>query len=306
LAASALGHTAGMLRITAVVVLVAALAACTRTDNRWTAADEGGAKTETAAQPATGTRIVLFAPTSVGPLETVYPEARLDFPHDMAQRVDLLVREADGRVGEHLPDSAANEWSKGRVAATAGAHVVVLTTIQDLKTERGAPDVHGAADRVIATIELQALDVNGMTIFARKASGEADVPMSPKLQSPSSRPESRAAWRALSSALAALRTYLDEQRSLVNAPRRGSQDAPVGTMMVEFVIDSRPSNADVLIDGQYRGTTPQRVRLPNKPITIRIERQGFQPWERQLTPNADLRIEPVLEAKTDDAKPAGK
>ncbi len=69
---------------------------------------------------------------------------------------------------------------------------------------------------------------------------------------------------------------------------------PVETVSV--LIESEPSGADVLIDGNLVGTTPAQVRLPAKALTLRLERQGFQPWERQFTPTAELKLKPVLTA----------
>ena len=50
----------------------------------------------------------------------------------MANYIDLLAKNADGRVGESLPDSGSAEWDQGRVAATRGAHLVVVTKVIDL------------------------------------------------------------------------------------------------------------------------------------------------------------------------------
>jgi hypothetical protein len=45
----------------------------------------------------------------------------------------------------------------------------------------------------------------------------------------------------------------------------------------------------------FKGTTPQAIPLPPKPLTIRIERAGYKPWTREVTPVPGLRVQPALE-----------
>lgn len=275
-------------------VLALVLAGC-QDRNRWTEEDARVAQAKPPANPdslARDARIMLFAPTDPGPLAAIHPDARLDFPHRMATRVDVLMRDWDGRVGEILPESGAKRWEEGRVPATGGTHVVVLTRVLDLRRIAGQPGVAARPDRVEALAEVRALDVAGRTIWRRKASAEADVPTSPKTVTPAARPESRAAYDALDAGLGALRQWLATQPDLTKQPQGGIE--PAAATLVAVEIDSDPKGADVLIDGVYRGTTPQKLKLPPRALTVRIERQGHQPWERTLSPEEGMRIQPVL------------
>ncbi|MBA3686501.1 MAG: PEGA domain-containing protein, partial [Planctomycetes bacterium] len=247
--------------------------------------------------PETGNkRIVLFAPTDIGPLAELYPEAKLDFPHEMAKRIDLLVRDADGRVGELLPSSEDPRWDKGRVGATYGSHLVVLTRVLSLKNVHGSGGAGGQSDRVVAFAEMRAFDADGKLVFTKKASGESAISQSPKTLSASAKPESRAAWQAIDHAFGVLRRFVAEREDLSGLPNRASQDPlPTPAPQVEVAIDTDPARADIVIDGQYRGTTPQTIPLPTRPVTVRLERQGYQAWERQITPSAGMRIQPALE-----------
>ncbi|HYE05371.1 MAG TPA: PEGA domain-containing protein [Planctomycetota bacterium] len=265
--------------------------ACTRASNRWEEPAAGAA----AAAPAPDAgedRIVLFAPVAIGALAAHHPDARLDFAHDMAGRMDLLLRDHDGRVAEALPDSDHAAW-QARVPTTAGAHVVVLTRISALEH---LPAGAGSAARVRAVVAMRALDVDGNEIWAKKASGMAAVGSSPKLMSASAKPESRAAWDACSVGLKSLFAWLEARPDLAATPHRASTDVPPGTV-VDVVINSQPPNADILIDGELKGTTPRTLPLPARPVTLRLERQGHRVYTRTFTPSAGLEIAPALAAE---------
>jgi hypothetical protein len=301
-------------------VCVLSITGCaTRASNRWQpqpdapaqaaapASAPATAKAESTPSPkpadkSSATRIVLFAPTAIAPIAAIYPEARTDYPYDLAQRVDLLVRDADGRAGERLPASDDAAWSKGRVAATAGAHVVVLSFIEEVHAVPGVSRPNGRHDTFVATARMVCLDVDGKEIYAKTATGEAEGQQSPKFMGASNRPECVAAWNALSNALGGVRQYLEGAMDISNQPHRASLDqAPAPAALVDVVIDSQPARADILVDGVYRGTTKQKLKLPERPVKIRLELAGYKPWEREMTPNPDMRVEPVLEPLAESA-----
>jgi len=283
------------------------IAGCTpRAVNRWDPpTDAGTAQTPTggtrgpaaAAGPikaeVAGKRLVLFAPTAIGALAEAHPAARLDLPYRMAQRIDAVFADASGRVGEVLPDSASPEWERGRVPSTTGAHLVVLTQVTDLRRERGAP---GTEDQAIALVRMRGLDVDGRLLFDKVGRGAATVRPKPKQMMDESTPESLAAWEAIDHCLGALKGLLDNQVALANTPTRGGLGQPAATYeLVPVTIDSDPRNADVVIDGQFRGTTPLILQLPKRPLVIVLKRQNYQTWERQVEAVRDMRIQPALE-----------
>ncbi|MBA2480576.1 MAG: PEGA domain-containing protein [Planctomycetes bacterium] len=240
---------------------------------------------EAAAAAEAGRRIVVFAPLATGPLAQDYAEARLQFAYDLASRVDWLSKDLDGQAGEALPDSDADDWTKGQVPATAGAYLTVLTRVVEIKPIGGVSGIHDRRPTISATVEMKALDGDGRVVFLKKAMGQASGATTAKLMSDSSKPESMAAWDACSTAVGALLKYVQDRNDLASA------DADA-TITVD--IDSEPARADIIIDGGFRGTTPQKVPLPVRVVTVRIERQGYQPWQRQLTPSEGMRIQPVL------------
>lgn len=280
-----------------IVLLSLSFTACTREANRWEEQDAAAAKPEavTVEQAGGDERVVLFAPTALGRLASIYPEGRIELPHKMANYIDLLAKNADGRVGESLPDSGSSEWDVGRVAATRGAHLVVVTKITDLRREPGEPDVHGATERQLAVVELRVVDVDGRVVLNRQIRGESPVQRRAKFTGPSNEPESLATWQALSTAAGMVRDYLADHPELRSVPK---QEVPNAINLIEIAIDSDPAKADILIDGAFRGTTPQVIPLPpGKEVTVSIERQGYQPWTRKLVPVTGMKIQPALEPK---------
>jgi hypothetical protein len=51
-------------------------------------------------------------------------------------------------------------------------------------------------------------------------------------------------------------------------------------------IKSIPDAAEITVDNKYRGSTPSTLRLAAGDHTIRLEKQGFKPWEKTLTVNS--------------------
>jgi len=284
-------------RLISVIAICLTVLACSRERNQWhePAAQPGPA----AATPAPtvnekGERIVLFAPLDPGPLTAIFPDARLDFPYRAAERVDLLLRGHDGRVGETLPDSFTPRWDQGRVAATAGAHVVVLSRVLDLKRHKGSSGTPPIPDSVEALVELRVLDVNGRAMYHKRMQGRSDVATSPKLAAAAAAPESRAAWDALDAGLGSLRTFLAAQNDLSNAPTPATEMNPAALVLVPVIFDVAPAGAEIEVDGIFRGHTPLTLHLPVRELPIRISLAGHIPWERIVTPEEGMKIQPIL------------
>jgi hypothetical protein len=266
---------------------------CVRDANRWSEAD-GEAKPAAVAVEKTGgdARIVLFAPINLGPLATIYPDGAVELPHKMANYIDLLVKDADGRVGELLPRSGDPAWDAGRVPAAGGAHLVILTSVIDLTRVEGVPDSTGRQYTQIAVIELRAVDIDGRVVVNKQIKSQIPYVRSGKFMGAVNEPESLATWQSLSTGCGLIKDYLDSNPNLRVIPVQ----QPTGAInMIEVTIDSDPPKADILIDGVFRGTTPQVIPLPAKQTTITIERQGYHSWTRALLPVTGMRIQPGLD-----------
>lgn len=63
-----------------------------------------------------------------------------------------------------------------------------------------------------------------------------------------------------------------------------SQPDPEAAVLVQ--VSSDPSAADIALDGNYAGSTPSQIKLKPGLHSIKITKEGFQPWERSITVEA--------------------
>jgi hypothetical protein len=285
-----------MLRPLAIVAsLLCCLAACgLRDTDRWQGARPAATETRPGEAVARA-RIVLFAPVALGDLAAIHPAARLGFAADLADRVDLRgsAADADGMFGEALPDADADAWKGGPVAAAAGADFILLTSITALAAKPGSSTAHGQQIDATATAELRALDPHGNVVFATRSRGDWSGVQPPKLNTPGARPEALAAWDACANAADAFLAALARGQQPTDAAPSITAPAVVAPL-IEVAIGSDPAGADVLVDGVFRGNTPCTLRLPARPVALRLELAGRRPWERTLTPEAGMRVQPAL------------
>lgn len=71
-----------------------------------------------------------------------------------------------------------------------------------------------------------------------------------------------------------------------------SQAAVTGEVVVE--VTSTPNGADILVGDLFVGNTPAKVSLSEGRSDIRIEKQGYQPWARQVKVHKELKINVTL------------
>ncbi len=238
--------------------------------------------------PPDGMITVLFAPVDIGPVAPINPDAQLGFARDMAVRIDSMVRKAQAWVGQSLPSSGEAVWEAGPVGAASGADLVVLTQVLNVNLEAGTA---GRPGFMVALVRMRGFNSAGQLVWMKEAVGRAVNEVSPKAMQPGARPESKAAWSACWQGLLALKHYLDTRNEV--EPVQDSE--PEVQVLIDVAFDSIPPNADIIVDGLFRGNTPTVVPLPMRELTIRVQRQGYQPWEMRLTPATDMRIQPALE-----------
>lgn len=67
----------------------------------------------------------------------------------------------------------------------------------------------------------------------------------------------------------------------------------------QIEIDSNPLGTDIELDGNYIGSTPSTVKVSSGEHTVRLTKNGYDPWERRITtPAGGLTISPELEPVT--------
>ncbi len=256
------------MRHVALLVLVLFAAGCTREQNRWTPGTTGKGLT------------VVVAPVSAPALATPWPTGPMELSYTAAGRIDLFGKGLDGFVGETLPPADAPAWN-APVAEAASATVVVLIRLDPPKRNAIA-----TGSQVVVEGTVRVLDPQGREEFSRLIRGIADEVDRPKLIGPSHTPLAEACTAAAADAASQTVDYLKA---------RGTR--PVTPPSITVTLASTPTNADVLVDGHLKGTTPCTVQLPTgKTSVLRLERQGHRPWERSLTPTEPLSLTPALEA----------
>jgi hypothetical protein len=287
-----------MLRpVLAAVVLC--LVACTPRDaNTWHPAPPGGTPAPREQRPGEASPrslAVVFAPVAIGQLAAIYPDARIGFAYDLADRIDVLgsKADADGLAAPDTPDSDDAAWSRWPNDAMRGADLVVLTTMVSLERhESVAITRDGKPITVTAIVEMRALDSYGNVVFKKRGRGDWQGTVSPKYPSAQAKPESQASWEACSNAVGALLGFLEHR----NEAAAGGP-TPTGEQLVEVQVSSDPEGADVLVDGIFRGSTPCTLKLPLKRLSMRIQRSGYETWEQVMVPDAAMRIRPALDRK---------
>jgi hypothetical protein len=267
------------MRLLLLCLALLAVGCASRSSNRWTG------------QKPAGEFTVLIAPVAVPQLAAVWPDAGQQFAFDLANRIDILGKDANAWALETLPVSGDPAWNS-HVAAADGANWIVQTKILDLQL---GPSPLGP--QWVAHAEMRAVDAKGTVVFLKSAHGTAQNVDMAKLMAPDSRPDSLAAWGACTNAVSALIEALRVRQEIPAAvvAQPAPAPAPVEPVVpVAITVTSVPDHADVLVDGKFRGTTPLALTLSTAAVKLRIERQGFQPWERELVPSADLQISPAL------------
>jgi hypothetical protein len=84
----------------------------------------------------------------------------------------------------------------------------------------------------------------------------------------------------------------------VSVQKSGNQESPSPPRVTTGVMfQSIPGNAEVYVDGDFRGTTPLNLGLSAGTHTIELRLNGYTTWERELVVIAgeDTRVAATLE-----------
>jgi hypothetical protein len=66
---------------------------------------------------------------------------------------------------------------------------------------------------------------------------------------------------------------------LIAQPASGTPASETSAMVH---ISSDPGGADILIDGDYNGSTPSQIKLSSGTHSVKIVKKGFEAWERSI------------------------
>lgn len=81
----------------------------------------------------------------------------------------------------------------------------------------------------------------------------------------------------------------------VSVQKSGEKGGPPSAMAT-VSLQSEPGDAEVSVDGEFRGTTPFSLKLTSGTYTIEVRREGYQPWSRELVVvgGDDTRVKAIL------------
>ena len=86
--------------------------------------------------------------------------------------------------------------------------------------------------------------------------------------------------------------YIKQRGSSSSSP---TVSTPTPAQKPTLTIRSSPTNAKVYIDSNYKGSTRLDLDLPKGQHTIRIEKEGYEPYEKTITLTAALNVKGHLE-----------
>ncbi len=84
----------------------------------------------------------------------------------------------------------------------------------------------------------------------------------------------------------------------VSVKESGTQvSSPPPQVMTSVMFDANYRNAEVYVDGEFRGTAPVTLRLAAGTRKIEVRLEGFETWERELVVVAgnDTRVAATLQ-----------
>jgi hypothetical protein len=88
----------------------------------------------------------------------------------------------------------------------------------------------------------------------------------------------------------------DELQQARDYCRAETRKVPVQASTAQVEIASTPSGSDIELDGKFIGSTPSSVKLALGEHTVKLSKNGYATWEREITTVAgSVRISPELE-----------
>ena len=85
----------------------------------------------------------------------------------------------------------------------------------------------------------------------------------------------------------------------VSVQKSGNQENQPPAPSAEVFFDSRPANAEVYVNGAFRGTAPVTLQLPAGTHGVEFRLTGFTDWSRELVVLAgnDTRVTATLQSE---------
>ncbi len=204
------------------------------------------------------------------------------------QRVDQMLMEGEFARSSGLVD----ESSAVKLGNALGANTVVMGTIRSITSETKEFKGYGVHTKnilVTCKMHVRVVDIATMNIIV---SGE----FVGTTQFPSSgfggTKNEDVAQKVIDATMEKIKS--DEEFIDLIVGKVAEEEVS----LVKVTFDPSPKKADILIDGEYYGSAPATLELPEgKPVKVTIRKSGFETWEVTLKPRDGMNIAPELESK---------
>jgi curli biogenesis system outer membrane secretion channel CsgG len=218
------------------------------------------------------------------------------------QRVDQVLKEAEFSGKSTLTDSE----KAVKLGKAVGANVIVMGTILDVTSDTqnyNDGKIRTSKTVVNGSFRIRVVDMSSGTItFSKEFESRETYDSSTNGAKTSSDAASKVIKKAIASA-GDCQAFLD---AIKGKSAGATESHGASRNEVEVSFEPTPSNCDILIDGDYRGSSPMKIKLPiGKQVKITIRKVGRAPWEATLTPSdTSKKVTPALDPDPQDAKPS--
>ena len=226
------------------------------------------------------------------------------------QRVDSVLKEAEFSGKSTMADQA----KAVKMGKMLGANVLAMGTILNVSSEVQHSSGYGVRTQkttVKASVRIRVVDIaSGEVRFSRVCNAQQSYDSSTNGGRSPGFGSQNNNFEVIKAAI----NQVGNDESFFTALRKSGAAAPASDSgddsaaskakgsddekTVEVSFEPTPAKCDVLIDGEYRGTTPLKLKLPvKKSVKITIRKSGFEAWEATMTPSDSVKkVNPELGA----------
>ena len=243
-------------------------------------------------------RTVIFAPIGLGPFAEVDKDANLRIPREMVDYVKRNKAKFEARLAGSLPNGGDEIWAKAGTAKrmASGAHYAIVGTIDSIGTEKAvrAPGKRRKNSDLVATMTIRAINPAAGEVWVKTFKGKVEEKYSDNVSEALGQ-QKQAVQAAATKCMNALLKWLNNNYDEENNRFKGGEDIhPEAKDLLDIKITSIPEGAKIHVDEVFRGNTPAVVPLSARTWTIKIERQGYEPWVQEVEISPEMVIQPAL------------
>jgi hypothetical protein len=170
------------------------------------------------------------------------------------------------------------------------AQYLVSGAISTFRVDERSAEAFGVQQRVVSTrvtLDLRVVDAG---------TGEITYQASPRKVVTLKIPEGVTQITDIYNWDDTLRTAIEESaKEMVDQLAKNTGAVADVPEQIEVQVESDPAGADIIIDNDFVGNTPAKLKIAKGRHTVKIERQGYQSWEKSIMATEGMKIAPHLE-----------